>query len=190
MWLRHEVGITVLGLLVAFAATAWGPRLHQGRTKDDLMEASALKSERIEVLEALLLSTHRNNNALRAQLAENNLLRNKAYGQLDGVLRERTAALKECDRLEAQLTQARAEAAAELAAVQEAARIELAAAKERIRELDSGVKLANAKAAQVNELASRYALATERDAAVDRAKQAEDRIRELTLELHRAGSWP
>lgn len=177
--LRNEVAITIAGLLAILMATVSGPRLHQGTTTDALVQASVLKSERIEVLEALLLTTNRNNNGLRAQLAENNLLRNKAYGQLDVLIRERDAALEQCVQL-----------AAQVEAAKEEARLQLAQADGRIMELSNNVELVKAKSDQARELESRFALASERDAAVDRAKKAEDRIRELTLELHRSGSWP
>lgn len=178
-WLKIETGIGIAGLLVALIATAFGPALHLEVTKDELAAESGLRAERIEVLEALLLTSHRNNNALRAQLAENNLLRNKAYAQLGGLIEQVDIATKEREILKTQFAEQRGELQAQLAD-----------AKERIKELDGDLKLANAKLAQTRELASRYALANERDAAVDKAKRAEERIRELTLQLHRSGLWP
>jgi hypothetical protein len=46
------------------------------------------------------------------------------------------------------------------------------------------------EAAKLKEFLSLQEAQKERDDAAERATKAEDRIRELTLELHRAGVWP
>lgn len=165
---KIEIVAGSVGALLAIVATVASPRLHEFDTTEELVAKSALKSERIEVLEELLLTSYRNNSSLRAQLAENNLLRNKAYGQLEELVEQRNEAKEK----------------------QEALGRELAAAKEEIRQLHEDIELANAKLEQNRELEAKYALASERDAALDKAKKAEDRIRELTLKLSKNGIWP
>ncbi len=178
-WLKIETGIGVLGVLITLIVTVAGPTLHDLMTTEERIAQSNLKDERIELLEELLLASHRNNNALRAQLAENNLLRNKAYGQLDEIVGQRNEARQEQERLKSQF-------AKERTSLEEA----LAVAKERIQELNADLQLANNKLAQNKVLTSQYALASERDEALNKAKQAEDRIRELTLKLSQNGIWP
>ncbi len=79
---------------------------------------------------------------------------------------------------------------AELSQERDALAGQLAAAKERLRELDGRLQITDLEAARLKEFLALQEIQKERDEAIEKATQAEDRIRELTLQLHRAGIWP
>ncbi len=62
----------------------------------------------------------------------------------------------------------------------------VAATTSQLQDMEGKYQALNEQMAQFNEVE----VCKERDAAFDRAKKAEDRIRELTLQLNRAGIWP
>jgi chromosome segregation ATPase len=88
-----------------------------------------------------------------------------------------------------QLEQMRCELAA-LTKERDTLMAQVAAANEKVEELSSKLETTGLEAAKLKEFLSLQDVQKERDDAAERAQKAEDRIRELTLELHRAGIWP
>jgi septal ring factor EnvC (AmiA/AmiB activator) len=60
----------------------------------------------------------------------------------------------------------------------------------KIKELEAQLQTAKAEIAKLNDVAAVENANRTRDAALARANKAEDRIRDLTLQLHNAGIWP
>jgi chromosome segregation ATPase len=60
----------------------------------------------------------------------------------------------------------------------------------KVKDLEGQLLAARAKLAKLDDKTTTDALLKQRDEAVARADKDEDRIRELTLQLHRAGIWP
>jgi chromosome segregation ATPase len=87
------------------------------------------------------------------------------------------------------LEDARAELA-KLAQDRDALGTRLSTSAEKIQELEAEYQIACAEADQLKQLLSVHDAIRERDQAKEDAKKAEERIRELTLQLHRSGIWP
>ncbi|MBP7050332.1 MAG: hypothetical protein KBE65_04895 [Phycisphaerae bacterium] len=68
---------------------------------------------------------------------------------------------------------------------------QVATATNKVRELEASIQSSQVQASKLKEYAAmREQLQKERDEAVSRAKDAAERIRELTLKLQRAGVYP
>lgn len=156
-----EGWVIALSAIALLTATLGGPRLSQSITRDELAVASVTQTKRISRLAAALTSTQKDNAALQADVAKASRLLEQTRSELAALMQER-------DALVAQV----------------------AAATAKVQELDSKLQVTHLEAAQLKEFLSLQELQKERDDAKEKATKAEDRIRELTLQLHRAGVWP
>ncbi|HNY78453.1 MAG: hypothetical protein RBS72_18060 [Sedimentisphaerales bacterium] len=156
-----EGWVIALSVIVVFSTTMAAPQLHHVMARDELAVANAGKTKLISELAATLESARQDNTSLRAEAVETGRL-------LEQVRCELAALKQERDTLIGQV----------------------AVANEKLRELDSRLQTTGLEAAKLKEFLSLQETQKERDDAAERAKKAEDRIRELTLQLHRAGVWP
>ncbi len=156
-----EGWVIALSVIVVFSATIAGPQLSHAMARDELALVNADKTKRISTLLTTLVSARQDNVSLRAEVAETGRL-------LEQVRCELAALKQERDTLIGQV----------------------AVANEKARELESRLQTTGLEAAKLKEFLSLQETQKERDDAAERAQKAEDRIRELTLQLHRAGIWP
>lgn len=169
---KLEVSVAALSGLIVFIATLTGPRLSHGVSRDGLAIANARQERQITELEAALetavKTAQERGEALETQLAEAGL-------ELEQVRSELAAVTQQREALETQL----------------------AASAEKVGQLEAKLLTTDEEATKLKELLSLHEVTQERDTAKaheeeakDRAEKAEERIRELTLQLHRAGLWP
>lgn len=165
---RFEVSVAALSGLIVFIATMTGPRLSHGVSRDGLAVVNARQGRQITQLEVALETAQERGKTLEIQLAEAGL----------------------------QVQQVRSELAA-MTEQREALGVQLAASAKKVGALEAQLRTANEEAAKLTELLSLHEVTQERDTAKAReeeakarAEKAEERIRELTLQLHRAGVWP
>jgi hypothetical protein len=67
---------------------------------------------------------------------------------------------------------------------------QMAATTARLQQIETTVRQANDRFAKFNESAALQKISKERDDAVTQAKQNNDQIRQLTLQLQKAGVYP
>jgi len=158
---KLEVSVAALSGIVVFVATLTGPRLSHGVSRDTLAITNARQEQQISELQANLQAAQGRTRALQAELVE-------AQGQ--------------SEQLDAQVNTLKRE--------REMLTAQLGAATEKVQALEEKLQTVDQEAAQLKELLSVQEANKERAEAEARAKKAEERIRELTLELHRAGVWP
>jgi chromosome segregation ATPase len=158
---KIEISVAALSGVIVFIATLTGPRLSHGVPRDRLAAANMRQTQEIAVLGKALAAVQEKGRSLQGQLAETGL-------QLTGVRSELAV-----------LTQDR-----------EALSTQLAASADQIRKLGEKLQAAEQEATELKELLSVQEATKQRDEAKIRADKAEERIRELTLELHRSGVWP
>ncbi len=156
-----EGWVIALSVIVVFSATMAGPQLHHVMARDELAVANAGKTKLISELATTLESARQDNASLHAEAAETGRLLEQARCELAALKQERDTLIGQ-----------------------------VAVANEKVRELDSRLQTTGLEAAKLKEFLSLQDVQKERDDAAERAKKAEDRIRELTLQLHRAGVWP
>lgn len=150
-----------VGLAIVFISTLCAPRLSANLSREELAKDGARKAQRIAALQTWLKAAQQGNDSLRAQLVS-------ADARLDQGRAELNALTEERDGLKAQV----------------------ASATSQLQELDTNFKALQQEMAKFREVVSLQQVADERDKALERAKKAEERIRELTLQLNRAGIWP
>lgn len=158
---KLEVSVAALCGVILFVATLSGPRLSHGVPRDRLAAVNMRQSQEIAALEKALATAREQQSVLQEQLTE-------AGHQLEAVRADLSTLKQERETLSAQL----------------------ATSAQRIRELETRLQSTDQEASKLKELLSVQEANKERDEAMARAEKAEDRIRELTLELHRAGVWP
>jgi len=165
---KLEVSVAALSGLIVFIATMTGPRLSHGVSRDGLAIVNARQERQITELEAALATVQERGEALDTQLAE-------ACLQVEQVRSELAAMTEQRDALD----------------------VQLAASAEKVGALEAKLRTADEEATKLKELLSLHEVTQERDTAKAReeeakarAEKAEERIRELTLQLHRAGLWP
>jgi uncharacterized phage infection (PIP) family protein YhgE len=156
-----EGWVIALSVIAVFIATMAGPQFSHVLARDELAVANADKTRRISRLLTALASTQQANASLHAEVAESGQLLEQARSELAALTQERAALVAQ-----------------------------VAAANEKVRELDNKLQTTGLEAAKLKEFLSLQEIQKERDDAAERAAKAEDRIRELTLALHRAGVWP
>lgn len=156
-----EGWVIALSVIVVFSATIAGPQLSHAIARDELALANADKAKRISTLLTSLVSTRQDNVSLRAEVTETARFLEQVRCELATLKQERDTLIGQ-----------------------------VAVANEKVRELDSRLQTTGLEAAKLKEFLSLQETQKERDDAAERAKKAEDRIRELTLQLHRAGVWP
>lgn len=165
---KLEVSVAALSGLIVFIATLTGPRFSHGVSRDGLVIANARRERQITGLEAALGTAREKGEALETQLVD-------AGRQLEQVRSELAAVTQQREALD----------------------IQLATSGEKVGKLEAKLLTTSEEAAKLKELLSLHEVTQERDTAKAReeeakvrAEKAEERIRELTLQLHRAGLWP
>jgi len=158
---KFEVSVAALSGVIVLVATLTGPRLSHGVSRDTLAVTNARQDRQISELETALQGAQEEGRTLQTQLADAGL-------QLEE-LRSELAALKQ---------------------ERETLSTQLAASTDKAREFEEKLQVTDQEAAKLKELLSLQEANKERDEAKARAEKAEERIRELTLELHRTGVWP
>lgn len=158
---KCERPVTAACVVIALIATVAGPRLNLGRTRDRLAATDVHRTSQITTLQTALQEARQHGRLLEAQAAKTEFALQNAQAEVAALKAER-------DDLVAQV----------------------ATAANKMSELESRLAALGVEADNLQDLASLQELTQQRDSAVDRAERAEDRIRELTLELHRAGVWP
>lgn len=158
---KLEVSVAALCGVILFVATLTGPRLGHAVPRDRLVTVNMRQSQEIVGLEHALDAARQHGSVLQDQLAQ--------AGHQMKVVRNSLAALEQ---------------------ERETLATQLAAATERIGELEAKLQATDQEACKLKELLSVQEANKERDEAEARAEKAEERIRELTLQLHRSGIWP
>jgi chromosome segregation ATPase len=156
-----EGAVAAVGVVVLFASTLSLPRLTSTMSRTELTEDRARKAQRIAVLQQSLDTAHQEAEVVRAQLASADALLEQARDAMNALTVER-------DELQTRVT----------------------ATTKQLREVDTQLEALKKDMAEYKELVSMQEVAEERDDARRRAEKAEERIRELTLQLNRAGVWP
>ncbi len=156
-----ESVIGAVGLVIVLTSTLSAPRLKSNLSREELVHDGAQKVRRIEMLQTWLKTAHQGNDSLRAQLANSGSLLGKARSQMSALVEER-------DTLKAQA----------------------ASTSRQLQDVDGQLQALKEEMAKFKEIVSLQQVADERDDALERAKKAEERIRELTLQLNREGIWP
>ena len=155
-------GVTVgLGIVIVFISTLSAPRLTSNMTRRELARERVREARDLTRLQATLTATQEYNATLRARLTEADSLLERAHIEMSALIEER-------DTLTA----------------------EVAAATSQLQDMEGKYQALQEETTESRKVLSAQQIVQERDAAVDRAKQAEERIRQLTLELNRAGIWP
>ncbi len=150
-----------VGVVIVLASTLSGPRLASNMSREELAKDGARKAQRLEMLQTWLNTAQQGNESLRAQLASANSRLEKAHAEIN-VLTE------ECSGLKTQL----------------------ASATGQLQDVSGQLQELKQEMAKFQEILSVQQVADERDDALERAKKAEERVRDLTLQLNRAGIWP
>ncbi|MBN1358940.1 MAG: hypothetical protein JW993_00025 [Sedimentisphaerales bacterium] len=153
--------IAGIGVVILLLSTLSTPRLSSTMTREELTADRTRKAQRIETLQTWLTAAQQGNESLRTQLATTNSHLEKARAQIGALAEER-------DGLSAQV----------------------ASTTRQLQEIDGQFQALKEEMAKFKEIVSVQQVAEERDDAVERAKKAEERVRELTLQLNRAGIWP
>ena len=156
-----EMPVAAASVFIALVATLAGPRPNHGMTRDRLAAANIRKTKQLAGLQTVLQAAQSRNQALTTELSGTHLALEKVQAQLATLTTER-------DDLLAQVATFTA----------------------KTQELEGKLAAVGDEAAKLKELWSLNELSKERDAATARAEKAEERIRQLTLELHRSGVWP
>ena len=150
-----------LAILIVLICTVAGPRLNHGPTREQLAKAYVSGHRHIVQLQSSLQTAQGNIEAQKTELT-------KASSSC-GQLQQQTHSLqKERGTLKDQITEDEA----------------------KIKDLEGQLQTTRAEVAKLNDLITRDDTGKKLDAALTRATKAEDRIRELTLQLHNAGIWP
>ena len=158
---KFEIAIAAVSGVILFVATLAGPGLDPGLSRGRLAITHARQSRRLAGLETALKTAREHSSALQSQLTQAGLVAEQARSELTALMQER-------DTLSTQV----------------------ATCTGQIQELEKKLQSADEEAAKFRELLSLHEISKERDAAVAKAQEAEERIRALTLELHRSGVWP
>lgn len=166
-----EGAFAIGGILIAIIATFSSPKLDTALSREELVQQRDLKAQRIAELEAALVTAGNEKDALKGQLV-----------QAGSVLEA------------AQTLVARREAEIEALKVErEELNTRVVATAKQLRQADSNIEELKSELAEFQEILSVEQVKNERDAALERAteaeelvKEREDRIRELTLRLDRA----
>ncbi len=169
---KFELTVGVLGVVIAFIGTVASPGPDRPMSRNALAAANGRMTKHIRGMQTALRTIREYNSGLQSQLAE-------ARQSLEDAHAEARRALEE----------ARAELA-KVMADRETLDSQLNTSAEKIQELETKFEMASAEANQLQKLLSLHDARLERDAAEAKAKKAEERIRELTLQLHRSGVWP
>ncbi len=156
-----ECVIAGIAGLTVLACTVWGPRINWGLSREQLAKAYTRNSRQIVQLQSSLQTAEGRLKAQKAELATASNSVTGLQARVNALTKERDAASKQTS--------------------DEAA---------RIKDLETQLQAAKAEVAKLKNDAVQEDMSKKLDAAVARANKAEDRVRELTLQLHNAGIWP
>ena len=155
-------GLTAgVGVVVVLLSTISAPRLNSNMTREELNQDRTRKAQRIAALQTWLKTAQQGNEYLRTQVVS-------ADSQLDEAQAEVSALTEERDGLKEKV----------------------ASTTGQLQDVQGKLEELKQEMTQFKEFVSMQKLAKERDEAEEKAKKAEERIRELTLQLNRAGVWP
>jgi len=169
---KLEVVVAVVGVVIAFIGTVASPGPDRPMSRNALASANGRMTKHIAEMQTALKTIREYNSGLQTQLAQARQSLEDAHAgarrSQEEAQSELAALMQERDALGAQLT----------------------TSTEKIRDLETKFQMASAEADKLKQLLSLHDATLERDAAKERAQKAEERIRELTLQLHRSGIWP
>ena len=169
---KLEVVIGMLGVAIALIATVASPGPDRPMSRNALATANGRMTKHIAEMQIALRTIREYNSGLQTQLAQ---------------------ARQSLEDAHAQARRSQEEAQSELAKLvqdRDTLGTQLSTSAEKMRELETKYQTTSAEADKLKELLSIHGANLERDAAKAKAKKAEERIRELTLQLHRSGIWP
>ena len=169
---KFEVVVGVLGVVIALIGTVSSPGPDRPMSRNALAAANGRMTKHIVEMQTALRTIREYNNGLQTQLAS-------AHQSLEDA---HAAARRSLEKVESEM--------AKLMQERDTLDTQLSTSTEKIQELEIEYQAASTEADKLKQLLSLHDATLERDAAKDRAKKAEERIRELTLELHRSGIWP
>lgn len=153
--------IVAVGMVILLAGTLSVPPLTSTMSRAELVEDRAEKTQRIVALQRSLETARQENESMQTQLTAAHSLLEEVRSEIDALTVER-------DLLETKV----------------------AATTSQLQDVNAQFQELKREMAQFKELVSLQELAGQRDEALQRAKRAEERIRDLTLQLNRAGIWP
>ncbi len=150
-----------IAALIVFVCTMAGPRLDWGPTREQLTQACTSNNQYITQLQSSLQTSEGSVKAQRNELA-------KASNSITALEARVNALQKERDNATGQTTDEASKA----------------------KDLQTQLEAAKAEIAKLNDTVGLEQTTKKLDETLARANKAEDRIRELTLQLHNAGIWP
>jgi chromosome segregation ATPase len=160
-----EQALAGFAAVIVLICTVGAPQLNGGPTREQLVKAFVRNGRRIVQLQSSLQTAEGRVQTQKAELT--------SAGNSVGALQGQASSLqKERDTLQSTLNKRISEDTT------------------KIKELEGQLQAAKAEVAKLNNLITQDDTGKKLDAAVARANKAEDRIRELTLQLHNAGIWP
>ena len=169
---KFELVVGVLGVVIAFVGTVASPGPDRPMSRNALAAANGRMTKHIREMQTALRTIREYNSGLQTQLAE-------ARQSLEDAHAEARRALEEAESQLAKVKEDRATLGTQLST-----------SAEKIQELETMFQATSDEAGRLKKLLSLHDARLERDAAEAKAKKAEERIRELTLQLHRSGVWP
>lgn len=158
---KCEMPVAAMSILIVLVATLAGPRLNYGQAPDGTAAQHVRKTRQVAELQTALKTAWSVRKTLETELSGTKLALEKAQSQLSTLKADRDALATQ-----------------------------VATAKEKARRLETELAAARQETGKPQQTPQLDQLTKERDEAIARAKRAEERNRQLTLELHRAGIWP
>ena len=158
---KYEMPVAIMSILIVLVATLAGPRLNYGHPPDGDAAEHGRKTKQIAELQTALKTAWSVRQALETEFNAAKLALEKAQSQMSALKADRDALVTQ-----------------------------VATATEKARHLESELAAARQETGKPQQTPQLDQLTKERDEAIARAKRAEERNRQLTLELHRAGIWP
>ena len=163
-----ESAFAIGGVLVAIILTFSSPKLESALSRQELADDRDQKVQEIASLEASLAAAQNDNEALRAQLVEVGSVLQQAQTHIQ-------ARQTEINDLEVDIS---------------ALKVQRDGLTAQLQDKDRQLEDLRSQIAEFQEFLSVQQAAGERDEALERAQKAEERIRQLTLQLHNAGVYP
>ncbi len=153
--------IAGIAALVVFLCTMGGPHLNWGPTREQLAKACVRSSRQVTQLQTSLQTAEHQAKTQKTELAAATNSATSLQARLNALLKERDTFTRQTS--------------------DEA---------NKVKELESQLQAAKSEIARLKDASAKENMTGKLDAAVTRANKAEDRVRELTLQLHNAGIWP
>jgi peptidoglycan hydrolase CwlO-like protein len=160
-WKTLEQIGTGLAILLIFVCTIGAPAMNHGLSKEQLAKAYARSNRHVMQLQASLQTAQGHIESQKADLIQANSSFEKTKERLEALQKER-------DTLKGLVDEGAA----------------------KVKDIQSQLQTAQVELAKLKNQIAKDDTVKQRDEALARATRAEDRVRELTLQLHRAGIWP